>query len=306
MIQAYFNDVEHGFFHGICSCIIAYLIDSTINPHTWVSIILHDFLKTNGYAQPLHDTHLEYFYNQLQPITYRHSGVVDQQTEWTLVKADRIELRRYDDHRQWVDGRYAYTYGILDKDIKSTIDAFYLYLRPVLSYFYINRDSIFIRHGYERLTEPYTDEGRFPPKSSYWRGAVNAYAIEIDTAPFSNQRNTAPHLLWQDNHCSNHGGAHLWNKVKGFITHESFSSLGGILEPIDTRDHLMAKSNIPLKEWKFVLSNITEQEQCIVEHLSLLGAGMVDQSILFDMFMIHRLLYNRLTVLNRSYPIMYQ
>lgn len=307
MIDSYFEDTEHGFFHGLCCCLIAYLINSTIDPHTWVSIILHDFLKSNQYTQQAHDYQLRSFYDKLHPITYRHSQINAKRSKWVLIKSDRIELRRYSDYLEWIDDRYTINYLALSTQTQNIIDHFYAHIRPALHYFYTNRKSIFIRHGFEK--HDFNSISEFPPSSSYWR-QTKSYAIEIDSAPFSNEISIGPahpHIIWQDNHCSNHGGNHIWNRIKGYITLDSFRTLGGTLHPIATRDHLMAKSNIPIDEWTFIInSRFIPKDVPLIEHLKSSNIKLVDQSILFDFFAIYRLLYNRLTVLNSKIPILHQ
>lgn len=310
MIDNYFNDCEHGFFHGLCCCIIAYIINGSIDPHTWASIILHDFLKTNKYSQSSHDTQLKTFFNKLHPITYRHARIKQADTKWVLIKSDRIELRRYTDYNQWADQRFINTLANLNNNQQQLIEDFYSRIRPVLLYFYQNRNCLFLRHGYEKHLPPYDLNANFPPLTSYWHKS-NTYAVELDTVPLSNQitcgvPNHDPKLIWQDNHCSNHGGMHLWNKIKGFITLDAFKSYGGTLHSIRNRDHLMAKSNIPLKEWIFILQNIGPLEKPIIDHLRQYNIRMVDQCFIFDIFHIQRLLYNRLSALNSAMPIFHQ
>ena len=52
-IDNFYNDTEHGFFHGLMVSFIMYLINLDSNnpielrPEHYVSTILHDFLKSN-------------------------------------------------------------------------------------------------------------------------------------------------------------------------------------------------------------------------------------------------------------------
>lgn len=304
LIEKYFDDIEHGFFHGLCGCIISFILDSTIKPSTWVSIILHDFLKANGVGQDDHDAKLIDYFDNLLPITYKHGKIHSKRTRHTLIKADRIELRRYSDYSQWVDDRYNHLLSNMPKHTQDTIDQFYAMLRPSLLYFYQHRSSIFIRHGYEKYRPSDTKTSTFPPPSSYWK-RYQAYAIEVDQAPFSNQLSMRDLALWQDNHCSNHGGNLMWNRIKGFIPIESYRCLGGFICTVDNRDHLMAKSDIAMPEWSFVLSNTIPADEPIIATLLDKRVRIVDQPILYDMFSIYKLLYNRLMVLNHSIPTLY-
>lgn len=301
LINNYFNDVEHGFFHGISCCILAYIMDQTITPQMWASIILHDFLKSNGFPQRTHDKKLKLFYNKLLPITYRHSSIRNNHTRSLLIKSDRLELRRYPDYEDWVDERYKLNLEDIKPSVRQLIDSYYTHVRPVLLYFYTHRDSLFLRHGYEKYNPPYTNNGSFPPQSSTWYKS-SLFAIEIDTVPFTSGIGISPRvpntMLWRDHHCSNHGGTYIWNRIKGYITLESFKSLGGVIHSIDSRDHLFAKSDIQIDNWLFVLSNTISYDKPIINFLLDNNIRVIDQSMLFDFFMIYQLLRNRLTALN--------
>jgi hypothetical protein len=294
LIDNYFNDIEHGFFHGLCSCIVAYIINSTIDPHTWSSIILHDFLKCSGCTQEIHDIQLKLFFDKLHPVTYRHSKIAEHNAKWILVKADRIELRRYHDLVDWADDRYQAIIANLDQARITQIDYFYSSIRPALLYFYTNRNKTFIRHGYESYKKPYDDFGSYPPKSSYWKVLTQSYPIEIDTIPFSNPN------------CSNHGGTKLWNKIKGYITLEDFKCLGGTTHAQSYRDHIMAKSDINIKNWRFIINNASENNHLkMIEYLKNAGVNIIDQDMLSDFFAVFKLLHNRINALNPHQSTVY-
>ena len=102
----YFNDIEHGFFHAFCCCYISYILTNhdnkqigfnikdrietkktdAIKRHNYkedkhplnirliASLLLHDFLKCNGFSQEEHDKELKKYYSKLLPETYTHSS----------------------------------------------------------------------------------------------------------------------------------------------------------------------------------------------------------------------------------------
>ena len=90
------------------------------------STILHDFLKSNGYQQELHDKELIHFFDKLVPETYQHSNSSDKYKNNLLIKADRIELRRYDDYKEWVDERFYNLVSSLSKKTQDYLDIFYI------------------------------------------------------------------------------------------------------------------------------------------------------------------------------------
>lgn len=325
-INRYFEDLEHGFFHGICSCFISYIINSNIDPSTWSSIILHDFLKCNNYPQDIHDSHLQIYYNNLDPITFKHSKSNQSLTNEPLLLADRIELMRYADYLDWVDERFFSNYNALPVETRLKINHFYDHIRPILYYFYSNRSSTFIRHGYEKSRPPFDHNGCFPPLHYWGKKQYSLYPIEIDVAPFYSEvayvnaiamspthihkrvrrQRSRNNAYQKDSHCSNHGEAALWNRIKGYIALEHFQSLGGYIQGINIRDHLMAGSQIKLNQWRFISYNATEEDKLIVRYLNKRNIFPLEHTILYEFFMVYQLLKNRLLALNLAPPIYYK
>ena len=154
--------------------------------------------------------------------TYTHSN--PQNENKLLIKCDRIELRRYNDYKDWVDDRYYKLYDNLSKQQKNTIERFYNIIRPSLFYFYNNRNEIFIRHGLEYINKCDVN-GLFPPNKSFLAvDKLNSYPIEIDRVPFGYMTTDTNQ---QKGFCSNHGRKMEFNKIKGFITYKEFINNGG-------------------------------------------------------------------------------
>lgn len=308
----YFDDIEHGFVHGLFCCFIAYIIDKeNINEELFSSLLLHDFLKCSGYSQESHDKDLIQYYNKLLPETYIHSNPTDKYENKLLITCDRIELRRFENYKEWIDERYHKTYNNLDDNKKQIIDEFYNKLRPVLTKLYKNRNEIFIRHGLENY-EHADYKGQFPPKVDFNVKVknVNTYAIEIDRIPFG--------YLDIDTHkqkgfCSNHGCDSKWNIVKGFITFSDFVNKGGKMANSNIRDHLYATSDINIKDWIFLHQEPKysenygerdkEKDKLQIEKLNDNNIPTIEQDLVFSFFHLVKILQDRLFVLNVSLPL---
>ena len=136
----FFEDSEHGLFHGIIACYICYIIKDDNNlklkdndiKKIYISLLLHDFLKCNNYKQELHDKELINFYNTLLIETYSHSNPIKEYEMTHIIVCDRLELRRYTDYIEWVDDKYYNIYKIIDSSTHDILDNFYTNIRPQL------------------------------------------------------------------------------------------------------------------------------------------------------------------------------
>lgn len=289
----FMNDTEHGLFHGICCCYIAYLLNGkNFNESLSLSLIMHDFLKCNGFSQDMHDKELINYYNKLLPETYTHSNPEDDTR--LLVKCDRIELMRYKDYKNWVDDRHYKIFDDIDSQTKEEIMKFYKEIRPSLLYFYENRDSIFLRHGLEKLSKMEASP-IFPPPDSYMVIADSeSYPIEIDRVPFGFDHMD---VIRQHGYCSNHGLFNSWNKVKGFITLDDFIGCGGKIIDSKRRDHLYARSEIDMKEWHFLFQGV--DEDCdYIKYLKDNNINIIEQKLLLRFFTLIKLLCDKILILN--------
>lgn len=268
MIERFFNDVEHGFFHGLMASFICFIINQDSNlvdksenlEQIFISATMHDFLKANGVPQKEHDKRLKELYPKLCEETYVHSDPPEKYFKKHLIIADRLELRRYPDYDSWVDDRFHELYRTMKTDTKKMLDLFYTSYRPALEYIFKNRDSVFVRHGtevYQKQIEPF-----FPPsKTTYYDGLNEYYPIEIDSVPFCSVINNdlIEGNKWfndnQNGHCSNHDGNAQWNIIKGYISIEDFKNDAKIKNN-GQRDHLFAKSNIDITKWVFLYQNL--------------------------------------------------
>lgn len=139
-IDNFFKDSEHGFFHGLMVSFICFLINNESNlvernntlQQLYASATLHDFLKPNGVPQKEHDILLRSYYNKLCEETYSHSSPPLEDQEKHLIIADRIELRRYKDYKEWVDDRFYDLYKRMSPELNEKLNYFYTYIRPTL------------------------------------------------------------------------------------------------------------------------------------------------------------------------------
>jgi hypothetical protein len=266
--ENYFDDLEHGFFHGLSCCYIIYLlhgehhsdfanVKSNIKlEKIFGSALLHDFLRCNGFAYEIHDRELINFFPNLLPETYVHANPPCEFSSSHFVKADRLELQRFADYKSWVDDRFYDVEAELNPELRDRIQFFYSRIRPVLLYFYSHRKDIFIRHGIEKIKKSSSlRESIYPSKGSYaeWVENPHVYPIEIDQIPFGVDE---ARFNDQISHCSNHDSTQLWGQIKGFMALNHFKSLGGKIVFSRERDHLHAISEINLENWVFLYQNI--------------------------------------------------
>jgi hypothetical protein len=271
MLNKFFNDVEHGFFHGLMAAFMCYMVNEDgklVQPtkeleQIYMSATLHDFLKANGVEQKEHDRQLKEVYAKLCPETYVHSDPPAKFHHKHLIIADRLELRRYPDYASWVDQRFHNLYKEMKPSTQEMLHMFYNTVRPALQYIYSHRYEPFLRHGTEVAHS--SIEPVFPPSNTTYypiKGHEKVYPVEVDQMPFSSSNKLKAGEggnKWfndnQEGHCSNHDGAAQWNLVKGYIAMSDFKKRGVVIDT-QARDHLYAKSEISTKEWVFVYQDL--------------------------------------------------
>ena len=147
-LNNYFRDSEHGFFHGLMVSFMCYLINDEptlverkddLNK-IFASATLHDFLKPNGVPQKEHDVQLRNYYNNLCEETYSHSEPPEVHQNKHLIIADRLELRRYSDYKDWVDQRFFQLYKIMSPELNKKLQLFYTAKRGSLELHYNKPD----------------------------------------------------------------------------------------------------------------------------------------------------------------------
>lgn len=175
---------EHGFCHSFCVLYFAYCLHEdkswlwddlhwyerridrgrprfTHADNLIVSCLLHDFMRYVDGDQSRHDQRISEITDLLLPETYSHSHPVE---ESLLVKADRLELLRYEDHHSWID------HSLIDKSVnaygKESLSHFFSHIRPVLERMFVGRNDIWFSHALEIRKHPiwnHVDEKYLPP-----------------------------------------------------------------------------------------------------------------------------------------------
>lgn len=277
-LQPFFNDVEHGLFHGLMTAFISYYFNNRTD-QDFCSCLLHDFSRIAKTNVQEHAMDLYELFPLLLNQTYYHTL---PNLKAHLVKSDRIELRRFEDYLDWVDDRFT---NIVFSD---ELNLFYDILRPALQTFYENRKEIWIRHGFET----YSLADKYPCEYQEIEGG---YAIEHDQFPFVD--------------CATHDQVLLYGQIKGYIPLSNFK--GKIINS-GQRDHLYAQSEILTKDWIFSyhieeapflkidipsIVDATKSRQLITE---MIGGGirLVRQDNLYLFGDLIKKLIERITILN--------
>ena len=272
------------------------------------SATLHDFAKTNGAPQPVHDKLLNQYYNNLHPTVYNHLT----NNKSIISKADITELTRYPDYKKWVDNRYYDVVLQIAEHDRLILDQYYNTIRPCLLYLFTHRDEEFIRHGLEvpdRMN--YTKGTIFPPpatildikKMMLLEGRRlsdsmidGMYAIEIDNYPFGIP---SGRLL---SHCSNHDyngrinrQPTTFGKIKGYVAQSDFIKKDGRVYHLETRDHLYATSELACEDWVYLYTNIDDNDEQIrtIQNNSLL---IIPQKLVLAQYNLTQLIFNRLRI----------
>ena len=309
-VTNFYNDIEHGLFHGIATAYVTWLFAQGKGNTAFLlaSATLHDFAKTNGAPQPVHDKLLNQYYNNLHPAVYNHLT----NNKSIISKADIAELTRYPDYKKWVDNRYYDVVSQIAEHDRLILDQYYNTIRPCLLYLFMHRDEVFIRHGLEIPEKMnYTRGTIFPPpatiidiRKTMWgskfrdRSVDGMYAVEIDHYPFGIPGNR---LL---SHCSNHhyGGNAFGNeiptyfgKIKGYIAQSDFAHKNGRVHRLETRDHLYATSELACEDWVYLYTNIDDNDEQIrtIQNNSLL---IIPQKLVLAQYNLIQLIFNRLRV----------
>ena len=263
------EDLEHGLFHGFCTAFLGAWHEwskrkdedfvnvewykSTAHGVNWIfpskfvaSCLLHDFGRFTG-SETRHDAVVCEYFDVLKLVA-NHSQP-DQVN--SLVIADRLELRRYDDWHQWVEqGKLS----VFDDNI----DVFYEYIRPVLEQVFGHRHALWMRHGVEHKFYMRNNKTRDEylscqpetpcPHKGHWRALLhkNGYSVETGRVPAY--------------FCLAHNFGFTPN---GYLPIDVFFEHGGSLENAEGdagfRDHLVAVGKVPIKEWFFLADGIEKR-----------------------------------------------
>lgn len=268
-VQQWFDDVDHGLFHGLCTAIMGAMVapdlltevDAMVDqfhaPEPWaqkyfLSSVLHDFCRGGLGVEEGHDAALEAIFPDLLPETYAHTSPPDKFTNSPLIIGDRLELQRFDDHSMWVDPTVLAAYHRAAGP--GCVDIFYRHVRPALFKLFFGEREIWLRHGFEHEDPRYTSPGPdwslkvFPQQGTYFnvRDAASEHGFSIDLGRGGLSG------------CIQHGQD--WLHVQGIIPVKRFAACGGSVKltcssstrsEFTTFDHMCGVGAVPLSEWVF-------------------------------------------------------
>lgn len=194
-IEKWTMELEHGFLHSFMVLYFAYCLypkkdvlwDSVFQfnmrrpssprisegDRLVASCLMHDFMRMVGDGDR-HDERLRYLSEHLLDVTYRHSNPLERDEISPLIGADRIELMRYEDHREWCDfdllSPYVDAYGG-----RPLLDHFFEHIRPAFVRMFEGRREVWISHVLETNAALYDNKGVGYFPKSHWRAADNGY-----------------------------------------------------------------------------------------------------------------------------------
>lgn len=203
-IKKWIRDPDHGFLHGLLTAFFVTMlkypngisteiyeeqtskkINTPITDYERliVSALLHDFVKSCFQKEP-HDSLLKNYFFSLSKEVYEHA---DPKNLNFLVYADRWELLRYKDYKNWINFDHLYFDSL---EIKEQILGFQHHMRPALEQLFLGFDDVWLRHSPEKnwnnkKFSKLTPNCFYPPHG-YWNARQddeNFYAIEIGTLP---------------------------------------------------------------------------------------------------------------------------
>jgi hypothetical protein len=272
-LRSWLDDTEHGLVHGFCTAFMLFWmkypegIPDKVFQHLHIkkeerlpkfnesvpqllAALLHDFCRTlvpeelRGMSahHEGHDEALKDWFPGLWPSAYNHTSAPADADD-PLINADRMELRRFRDHDDWIRPRY------LDqaraKLPKPLLRYFYKFMRPAISYLLQHRQQLWFRHGPERMAYGGGWESlakqKWTPNTPYpalylEQPTPGLYCVETGRPPFED--------------CFWHGrGFQPW----GFIP-KPVAMQYARAKPIHKRDHLGLDARIPLRHWMFMFA----------------------------------------------------
>ncbi len=259
-LDAYFDNVEHGFFHGVCTYIAAGLAtDQPRDERLMASTLLHDFVKTIGGDPETHDSLLRDVYPGLQPVTYCHSKPPAEYTLDPLVVGDREELFRFPDAHAWVEADWPHRKSCQNLGL---LGVFYGRIRPALERVFRHRHAVWIRHGIEGCYMSKEAKEKLGHAIEHWpvdHYGKDQYAVELDKPPFTT--------------CADHGLGTPWRELQGFAP---------LLKPDDNvsvgdKDHVWYRAKRDIGDWTFFAQNAPArfEHQPFLRQLPLCSFGLL-------------------------------
>jgi|TARA_B100000809_G_scaffold250261_1_gene282520 hypothetical protein len=235
--QPWFDELDHGLTHGLMTaCLATHYAE--LNPQAigriafresdgqverlLSSCILHDVGRFS-HGNHNHAAKLREIYPKLLPVTYEHDDPGPQFETHPLVLADRSELLRFSDWKEWVDLENL-------PPLVPQIDRFRNFA------YKLAQPGPWARHGFE---EPQQLGDEFPGQFERM-GERGTFSIEVDESPFG------PCI-------SSHG-----QKFDNFYGLIPVNQVGAYYCDTLRRDHLAGQNPVPVSQWAFVYAEPLE------------------------------------------------
>lgn len=313
--NAWFTDIEHGFCHGLMVAFLMFLMSDKSSLYREVNFdvesayknneyskypavetrflsgLFHDFQKSIGKPEN-HDAQLKTKFSGFEDVTYRHSNPQEEDLTHPLIRADRIELMRYQDFAEWCD------LGMLDyKTIsKFRLRHFYVHVRPVIEKVIRDMHDVWISH----VIEERLDKTSIVYPDKHWIVHDKPSSVLPDINPMP----TIPNMDWYFSvnigklpvtRCHHHAIQTIVQKpnhikcISGFISLRRLLELGGDVccAPPSSwgRDHPFVSKKgqlLPISEWLYVYNRIIDISE--INHKEI--RGIVSNALMNKMYIV--------------------
>lgn len=256
VLDAWVEDEEHGFVHGVLTAFWAMIRGGMLGEHSarsehlLASCILHDFGRFVG-EEERHDQRLREWFPNLWEETYSHSTGLNS----PITFADRHELLRYEDWQVWVDLIKVWQRTPNEEEL-AYHQFFYQHIRPALSSILQDNGQLWLRHYPE-------EEDAERTRAITWRGKSEWLT------PHSGWRRTDP-LFYPSSHwCDPQGRwpaehGKLWTvegigrllvgdrESFGLLRQDEYKRIVPDWSMSIARDHLMCSGEVPINRWLFL------------------------------------------------------
>lgn len=226
------------------------------------SCLFHDAYRCI-FESENHDSELRKYFPLLEEATYSHSHPGKEHEDSILVRADRVELFRYKNHKEWAKEKIIFNGLSADKINK--IKLFYGKIRPALEKAYRRRKERWIRHGVEGDILEYELKDNYPSSIIGFWGAKNNSQVVLGSKEKGRKYWSVEIGLGAINGCFGHeefsGEMPSYVKLQGKLTMSEYKHFTGEeLYSCILRDHLVATGKAPLQKWIFNHKGLTEKE----------------------------------------------
>ena len=235
------------------------------------SCLFHYILKCN-FGEKDHDSKLEEYFPEIEKVALNHSNPKKEQEEHSLIRADRLELLRYDDSNSWVDKEKVFKN--INEQKTTLLEIFYNTVRPVLEQSYEFRNERWIRHGTERHPYSYEWSKEYPSQIIKVYSEENKEEIILSNisdkdfwAIEVNKGSTGDCITGQkkpiskfEAHWQESNTFFFWELVQGKIPLKKYTKEKKVSpSAFSHRDHLYCQDKLDINQWIFTHKNINSK-----------------------------------------------